>query len=232
MTTCTPTHSEGHSTAYTPDPSTMAYSADPSPSRMSQDLPLCAVDSGPGDLPKPPVHVTLPTPARTTTRQKSLPTSQNQSPLTSEGQQAALDNFFGPAPPRRPSADPEKQEPEPRNIFAREREPETVAKYLFYYGFIFPPFWFFGTLILFVSPRPSPDSRPMSTEVGATDNPRSSMFSQGGMRNSRRLLSLHMQLAERRWSLRCLYAWVTLVICVVGLVIGLWAGRVGSFSDR
>ncbi|CAE6378508.1 unnamed protein product [Rhizoctonia solani] len=120
---------------YTPDPSTMAHSADQSPPLMTQDLPLSVVDRSPRDFPKPPVHVTLPPTARTTTRQKSPPSSQAQSPITSEGQLLALDNFFGPAPQRQRSVDLEKQNSEPRNIFAPEKEPETVSKYLFYYGF-------------------------------------------------------------------------------------------------
>ncbi|KAG8763453.1 hypothetical protein FRC11_003671 [Ceratobasidium sp. 423] len=112
----------------------MATSADPSPPQMTQDLPLCAINVGPDEPPASPVHVTLPTLARTTTRQKRPPTPQSQSPLTSEGQQQALDQFFGPTPQSRP-VDLEKQEPVPRDIFAHEQEPETVAKYLFYYGF-------------------------------------------------------------------------------------------------
>ncbi|QRW24486.1 hypothetical protein RhiXN_11398 [Rhizoctonia solani] len=221
---------------YTPDPSTMAHSEDPSPPRMAQDLPLFEVVGSSGNPLKQPVHVTLPPTARTTTRQKSLPTSQAQSPLTSEltseGQLLALDNFFGPTPQHPRSVDLEKQSAEPLNIFANQKEPETVSKYLFYYGFVFPPFWLFGACILFVAPRSSADSRPAPAEVTGAGNPRSSMFSQGGTGRSRRLLSLHMQVTERRWSLRCLYAWITLVICIVGLIIGLWAGRVGSFADR
>ncbi|CEL56769.1 hypothetical protein RSOLAG1IB_08071 [Rhizoctonia solani AG-1 IB] len=210
----------------------MAHSTDQSPALMTQDLPLSVAGRGPREFPKPPVHVTLPPTARTTTRQKPSPSSQAQSPITSEGQLLALDNFFGPAPQRQRSVDIEKQSSEPRNIFEREKEPETVSKYLFYYGFIFPPFWLFGACILFVGSRSLSDSRPTSAEVGAVDNPRSSMLSQGGTRRSRRLLSLHMQITERRWSFRCLYAWVTLVVCIVGLVVGLWAARVGSFADR
>ncbi|CAE6538188.1 unnamed protein product [Rhizoctonia solani] len=231
MTSRTPAHSEGHSTLWTPDPSTMATSEDPSLPQMTQDLPLCAINVGPGESPVSPVHVTLPTPARTTSRQKHPPTPQNQSPPTAEGQQLALDQFFGPIPQSRP-VDLEKQEPAPRNIFAREREPETVAKYLFYYGFVFPPFWLFGACILFIPPRSPSDSGPTSTEVGMTGNRRSSVLSQGDTGRSRGLLSLHMQVTERRWGFRCLYAWITLVICIVGLVVGLWAGRVGTFANR
>jgi hypothetical protein len=135
MTTRTPAHSDSHSTMYTPDPSTMAHSADQSPALMTQDLPLSVAGRGSREFPKPPVHVTLPPTARTTTRQKPSPSSQAQSPITSEGQLLALDNFFGPAPQRQRSVDIEKQSSEPRNIFEREKEPETVSKYLFYYGF-------------------------------------------------------------------------------------------------
>ncbi|ELU37900.1 hypothetical protein AG1IA_08072 [Rhizoctonia solani AG-1 IA] len=128
----TPAHSEGHSTMYTPDPSTMAHSEDPSPPRMAQDLPLFEVVGSSRNPLKQPVHVTLPPTARTTTRQKSLPTSQAQSPLTSEltseGQLLALDNFFGPTPQHPRSVDLEKQSAEPLNIFANQKEPETYSR--------------------------------------------------------------------------------------------------------
>ncbi|KDN40593.1 hypothetical protein RSAG8_08065, partial [Rhizoctonia solani AG-8 WAC10335] len=193
---------------------------------MARDV----VDSGPGGFPELPVHVTLPSPARTSTRQKPQPTVQSQSTPT-DSQRLDLESFFGP-PPVLPPVDSEKQVSDPRNVFAREPEPDTVSKYLFWYGFACPLFWLFGSIIFFTSPRPSSGSRPPSTAVGATDNPRSSVLSQGGMGSGRRLRSLHMQVAERRWSLRCLYAWIILIIFIVCLMLGLWAGRVGAFANR
>ncbi|KAJ1301420.1 hypothetical protein OPQ81_008680 [Rhizoctonia solani] len=200
------------------------HSAGPPPSHMGQKLDLCAVDPDSSGSSELPVHVTLPTTARTTTRQKPPPASPSQSPLTPESHRLPLEEFFGPIPNYIPPIDPEKQESEPRNIFAHEEEPNTAAKYLFYYGFVFPPMWIFGSLMLCTRPAP--------TDPGPSDNPRSSVPGQGGTRRGSRLVALHVQVAERRWSLRCLYAWVTLVICIVCLVIGLWAGRVGAFANR
>ncbi|CAE6437835.1 unnamed protein product [Rhizoctonia solani] len=196
---------------------------------MTQNLPLSAVDPGPGGFPESPVHVTLPAPARTSTRQK--PQSHVQSAPSSDSQRLDLESFFGP-PPELPPVGTEKQESDPRRVFAREPEPDTVSKYLFWYGFACPLFWLFGAIIFFTAPRPSSDSRRTSTDVETSGNPISSMFAQGGTRNSWRLRSLHVQLAERRWSLRCLYAWITLLVFILCLILGLWAGRVGTFANR
>ncbi|CUA77683.1 hypothetical protein RSOLAG22IIIB_06719 [Rhizoctonia solani] len=196
---------------------------------MTHNLPLSDADSGPGGFPETPVHVTLPAPARTSTRSKPRASTERQS--APNGRQLDLESFFGP-PPELPPTGSEKPDSDPRNVFAHEPEPNTVSKYLFWYGFACPLFWLFGAIIFFTAPRPLANSRRTSADVEASGNPISSMFAQGGSRNSWRLRSLHVQLVERRWSLRCLYAWITLLVLIFCLVIGLWAGRVGTFANR
>ncbi|CAE7188078.1 unnamed protein product [Rhizoctonia solani] len=209
----------------------MAHSTNPSPPHMMQEPPLCVVDSGSGGFSGPPVHVTLPAPARTSTSRKPQPTSRNQSPPISDTQRVDLiETFFGP-PPDLPPTSSEKRESDPRRVFAREAEPDTVSKYLFWYGFACPLFWLFGTIIFFTAARSSPESRRTSTDIEATDDPMPSVFGRS-TKDGRRLRSLHLQVAERRWSLRCLYAWVTLLVFIVCLVLGLWAGRIGTFANR
>ncbi|KDQ61529.1 hypothetical protein JAAARDRAFT_66628 [Jaapia argillacea MUCL 33604] len=83
-----------------------------------------------------------------------------------------------------------------------QEEPDTLAMYLFKYGFLFPPFWLLGTIILFLSLTAPSDFHPHKTE-----------------RERNEILDV-MRKAEVKWGRRCAVALVVLVV-VVALVVGL-----------
>ncbi|KAH7882487.1 hypothetical protein F5I97DRAFT_1910761 [Phlebopus sp. FC_14] len=78
-------------------------------------------------------------------------------------------------------------------------EPVTLAMYLFKFGFLFPPFWILGAVIL-LSPLTAPaDFEPSKPEA------------------ERQQLVYIMRKAEVRWAKRC--AWVLLCLLVAGSII-------------
>ncbi|KAJ7056681.1 hypothetical protein C8F01DRAFT_992878 [Mycena amicta] len=93
----------------------------------------------------------------------------------------------------------------------RAPEPVTLAMYLFKFGFLFPPFWILGVVIL-LSPLRAPPAGPPSASwlPEKTDA-------------ERQMIIERMRTAELKWAKRCLYALITLIL--VGVVVGLaiWA---------
>jgi len=91
-------------------------------------------------------------------------------------------------------------------------EPITLARYVFKYGFLFPPLWFLGLIIL-LTPLPVP------ADFHA-DKPES----------ERTALVEAMRRAEVKWAKRCAWAlavFVFVVGAVVGVVVGVMRGGVG-----
>ncbi|KAE9401536.1 hypothetical protein BT96DRAFT_754906, partial [Gymnopus androsaceus JB14] len=80
-------------------------------------------------------------------------------------------------------------------------EPVTLAMYMFKFGFIFPPFWIFGSLIL-LSPLRQPESTP------------SSVWLPEKTESERQEIIEKMRKAEVKWAKRCLIALCILLLLV------------------
>ncbi|KAJ8584614.1 hypothetical protein M405DRAFT_826498 [Rhizopogon salebrosus TDB-379] len=88
-------------------------------------------------------------------------------------------------------------------------EPITLAMYLFKFGFLFPPFWLFGAIIL-LSPLSAPaDFEPTKSEA------------------ERQELVQIMRDAESKWAKRS--AWALLIFLVaIGMIVGVTVGVLRS----
>lgn len=87
---------------------------------------------------------------------------------------------------------------------AKAAEPVTLARFMFIYGFMFPPFWIMGLIILGSELRPTPD-----WEAGKTED-------------EKVLLLAEMRKAEVKWAKRCIYALftlITIICCIVMAVV-------------
>jgi len=94
--------------------------------------------------------------------------------------------------------------PPPYSIVSVEsqtlQKPNTLARVLFLWGFVCPPFWFIGVSLFFLPLRPT-----WEWEQGKTPEEKDT------------LLRLHRQ-TELQWAWRCLYASLFLVIAIVVVV--------------
>jgi hypothetical protein len=225
----------------------------PSPPPTAQISPLVppytypgsqvpALTSGPINRSHNEARIKLPIPAHT--KSHHVPGTDPQIPCPIVARSQALDEFFGQTNCSQHETSDRGEST--RDIFANFSEPETVSKYLFWYGFgahiftpidscnrthlsfrhvVFPPFWAIGAIVLFL--RVPEDVRPTSTDndmtAGATGN-------QARASNVNSRYATLLRATERRWGRRCMYAWVTLLLVIVGVIVGLWAGRVGVFD--
>ncbi|KAB5592240.1 hypothetical protein CTheo_4337 [Ceratobasidium theobromae] len=214
----------------------------PSTTAPSFATPNHTPPTSPGDHLPEEIQIKFPTPTRTTASKKSHrhvpgtavdrdPRPQSQSPQVVRNQ--ALAEFFGetatPPPEHAVTRSRRRRNDSTRGeMFANFSEPDTIAKYLFWYGFVFPPFWAIGTIVLFLPMRESENIGPEMAEVGGhapmSSNPRAANLSS-------RYLTL-VRVTERRWARRCAFAWVSTLLLITVLVIGLWIGRVGVFANR
>ncbi|KAJ7672128.1 hypothetical protein DFH06DRAFT_1175335 [Mycena polygramma] len=95
----------------------------------------------------------------------------------------------------------------------RATEPVTLAMYLFKFGFLFPPFWIMGVIILLSPLRaPAPANTPGAWLPEKTDA-------------ERQLIIARMRTVELKWARRCLYALLTLIHIIIAVVIGVVAWR-------
>ncbi|KAG6914988.1 hypothetical protein DXG01_014022 [Tephrocybe rancida] len=100
----------------------------------------------------------------------------------------------------------------PPTYAVKAPEPVTLAKYLFKFGFLFPPFWIMGAWILW-SPLRAPNSD--SDTEGGWMADKSEL--------ERKRVIAEMRKTEVRWALRCL--WALLILSLLGAigVIAVWA---------
>ncbi|KAJ7911493.1 hypothetical protein B0H13DRAFT_2660539 [Mycena leptocephala] len=90
----------------------------------------------------------------------------------------------------------------------RATEPVTLAMYLFKFGFLFPPFWIMGVIILLSPLRaPAPANTPGAWLPEKTDA-------------ERQLIIKRMRTVELKWARRCLYALLALIHVIIAIVIG------------
>jgi len=94
-----------------------------------------------------------------------------------------------------------------------------IAKYLFLYGFLFPPFWIIGACILF-----SPPQSAFASSASISPQPSTKDIEAGGVRTQDEESELIWQM-ERLWAWRCIFASATLIAVVAGIVVVWWAAR-------
>ncbi|KAG9094690.1 hypothetical protein FS749_012007 [Ceratobasidium sp. UAMH 11750] len=198
-------------------------------SQTAMDLPC---DS---QTPMNPAPIaTKPRPARTT---KSIPPPINPALMVGE-----IDNFFGapasavkkpkPAVPKRSSrgqgelyahAKGSSQgtlAPPPYEVpahLAPTPKPTTVARYLFLYGFLFPPFWVIGACIL-LSPLAAAEPQPSSEK----DIEASAGYQKAELGVARK--------TELVYARRCLIAAITFLALVVIVIVATRVAGVGAFA--
>ncbi|KAF7330260.1 hypothetical protein MVEN_02463700 [Mycena venus] len=78
----------------------------------------------------------------------------------------------------------------------KAQDPVTLAMYLFKFGFLFPPFWIMGVIILLSPLRAS---------------------------GCNAVIIDRMRKAELKWAKRCLYALVALVLVAAIISVAVWA---------
>ncbi|PVG04596.1 hypothetical protein CPB86DRAFT_692975 [Serendipita vermifera] len=84
--------------------------------------------------------------------------------------------------------------------YGENQEVQTMARSLFLYGFMFPPFWVLGALILVTPLTPDP-----------------SWYNTKSEHQIQSILSV-MRATERRWAWRCVMALVFLILLVLIIV--------------
>jgi len=129
---------------------------------------------------------------------------------TSQAQADQIADFFGASrkshtpPPKSPkSVDGATQLPksEPKS------EPLTLARCMFFYGFMFPPFWVMGIIILTSKLRPTED-----WELGKTEDEKTRLLAE-------------MRIVEVKWAKRCIYALLTLFTIILVIVLAVVFGK-------
>ncbi|KAJ7116442.1 hypothetical protein C8R44DRAFT_879812 [Mycena epipterygia] len=123
-----------------------------------------------------------------------------------------VDDFFGLALTSTRTHDSRSDVPPPYGdapeYTMRATEPVTLAMYLFKFGFLFPPFWIMGVIILLSPLRaPAPANTPGAWLPEKTDA-------------ERQLIIQRMRTVELKWARRCLYALLALIHIVIAVVIG------------
>jgi len=78
---------------------------------------------------------------------------------------------------------------------------------MFVYGFVFPPFWLMGIVILVSELRPASD-----WETGKTEDEKTRLLAE-------------MRTAEVKWAKRCIYALLVLITIIVTIVLAVILGK-------
>ncbi|KAF9269291.1 hypothetical protein L218DRAFT_1072899 [Marasmius fiardii PR-910] len=98
--------------------------------------------------------------------------------------------------------------------YTRSPEIVTLAKYLFRFGFLFPPFWIMGALII-LTPLRAPDadiSDPASPHAWLPEKTEA----------ERAVILSHLRRAELKWAWRCFYALCIIILLAVAAGIAIW----------
>ncbi|KAG5652180.1 hypothetical protein H0H81_005979 [Sphagnurus paluster] len=145
-------------------------------------------------------------------------TYTTRTPSSAAHERDPLDSFFGynfsasrTHESRHDEVLPAYVEDLPPTYTLKAPEPLTLARYLFMFGFLFPPFWIMGAWILWSPLRaPSDETDPEAWMPEKTEAERKHILE--GMRR-----------VEVRWALRCLWAIVILSLVAIGAGVGAWA---------
>ncbi|KAG8892635.1 hypothetical protein FRB99_002562 [Tulasnella sp. 403] len=163
-------------------------------------VPVQASTTTPGDAP-PAFTENVPSGGRRSSRfNESLPVARPE-PAADTGS-ASLTSL----PP--PYGTPEFPAP----AYGERQEPATVSRYLFKYGFFFPPFWIIGVFVLFMRLEPTPEA-----ECGKSAEEQAEEI-------------ILLRRAEVRWSKRCAYALLVCLLITAIIVLSLFGARVGAFK--
>ncbi|PFH49020.1 hypothetical protein AMATHDRAFT_148596 [Amanita thiersii Skay4041] len=101
--------------------------------------------------------------------------------------------------------------PESLPGYSLRAEPATLAMYLFKFGFLFPPFWIMGVVIL-LSPLSAPEE---SWLPAKSEEERLSILSE-------------IRKVEVKWAKRCLCALITLILVAVTTGLAVWVAHISS----
>ncbi|KAJ7284555.1 hypothetical protein C8J57DRAFT_1431967 [Mycena rebaudengoi] len=93
----------------------------------------------------------------------------------------------------------------------RPTEPVTLAMFLFKFGFLFPPFWIMGVIILMSPLRAPPAATPSTSWLPEKTE------------SERQAIIDRMRAAELKWAKRCLYALLALVLVAAVIGVAAWA---------
>ncbi|KAF9269236.1 hypothetical protein L218DRAFT_851497 [Marasmius fiardii PR-910] len=99
--------------------------------------------------------------------------------------------------------------------YTKSSEPITLAKYLFKFGFLFPPFWIMGALII-LTPLRAPDE-------DITDPTSPHTWLPEKTESERAIILSHLRKAELKWAWRCLYALFIVTLFAVVAGVAIWA---------
>lgn len=83
----------------------------------------------------------------------------------------------------------------------KPKEPTTLARFMFIYGFVFPPFWLVGLIILTSELHPTAE-----WAVGKTEEEKIRLMQE-------------MRMTEVKWAKRCVYALITLITVIFAIVV-------------
>ncbi|KAL0576507.1 hypothetical protein V5O48_005482 [Marasmius crinis-equi] len=101
---------------------------------------------------------------------------------------------------------------EPPEYTTKSVEPVTLAKYLFKFGFLFPPFWIMGALIL-LTPLRDANSDPSSPNAWLPEKTEA----------ERAAIITRLRKVELVWAWRCLFALLILVCISIAAGFTIWA---------
>ncbi|KAL0576497.1 hypothetical protein V5O48_005472 [Marasmius crinis-equi] len=99
--------------------------------------------------------------------------------------------------------------------YTKSAEPITLAKYLFKFGFLFPPFWIMGALIL-LTPLRAPDE-----DINDPTSPHAWLPEKTEAEKA--AIISHLRKAELSWAWRCLFALLIVTFLGVAAGITIWA---------
>jgi len=80
-------------------------------------------------------------------------------------------------------------------------EPKTLARAMFLYGFLFPPFWLMGFVVLATKLSPAPQ-----WAIGRSEEEQTRLLTE-------------MRTAEIKWAKRCIGAFVIFVVVIAAVVV-------------
>jgi len=152
------------------------------------------------------VHVTLSSAESTSSfKSDASPSVPAVHLFTRQAQADQVAQFFGASPKSRVPSYP--TDGKSQRMCGTNAEPVTLARFMFVYGFVFPPFWLMGIIILSSELRPTPD-----WEAGKTEGEKIRLLAE-------------MRTAEVKWAKRCIYALLTLITVIATIILAVVFGR-------